>query len=358
MTNKTLLFASEMTRGWGAYAIAQGLRRLGWDVREADTGRFFPSWRSLPLRAIRRALEPAIARDYNKFVVDQARKLQPAAFVTMKGSYLTAATLKALADEGIPSVNYYPDVCFSHPGVDETSFVHYSHFFTTKSFQVDYLRKRLGAEKVSYLPHGYTPDIHHPPVGDGIAKVYLADIGYIGNHSAAKERWLGAVRRHLPNRSLRICGDRWRENVKDEALRACCVGRTAEGDEYAQAAYTARINLAVHWGVADHTGWQDLTSARTFEIPACKGFMLHIDNEEARSLYRVGEEIDVFKDVDELCDKIEYYLAHDEEREAMIERAYQRCVPAYSYDERARVISEWIEAEATPGRAVGKPPLG
>ena len=57
MTNKTLLFASEMTRGWGAYAIAQGLRRLGWDVREADTGRFFPSWRSLPLRAIRRALD-------------------------------------------------------------------------------------------------------------------------------------------------------------------------------------------------------------------------------------------------------------------------------------------------------------
>lgn len=107
-------------------------------------------------------------------------------------------------------------------------------------------------------------------------------------------------------------------------------------------------------GVADHTGWQDLTSARTFEIPACKGFMLHIDNEEVRGLFTPGEEIDVFNDVDELCAKIESYLAHDEEREAMIEPAYRRCVPAYSYDERARVISEWIHQRSSDARREGR----
>ena len=353
--NDTLLYASDLVSVGGGYAISQGLRRQGWDVQEIDHGRFMPSWRSLPLKAIRRALEPAIAREYNRTIVERARALKPAAFVTMKGSYITAATLKTLAEEGIAAINYYPDFRFSYREIDEASFVHYAHFFTTKSYQVDYLRARLGASRVSYLPHGYTPDIHKPPADDGRrVKVYESDLCYVGNHSGAKERWLGAVRRRLPQRSLRIFGHRWRESAQDDALRACCVGRPAEGMEYARAMYTSRINIAVHWGVADHTGWEDLTSARTFEIPACKGFMLHVDNDEVRGLFAVGDEIDVFKDEGELCAKIEYYLAHDDAREAMIERAYQRGVPAYSYDERARVMSDWVRAHCAGAGREGK----
>jgi len=344
MTNKTILFVSDMTWGWGACAVAQGLRRQGWNVHEIDQCRFFPSWRSLPLRMVRHVLAPAIARDYNRTIVERAIALRPAPLVTMKGSYLSAKTLKEFTDARIPTINYYPDFRFSYPDIDERTFVHYTHFFTTKSYQLDYLRGRLGAaSRVSYLPHGYTPEIHKPPAYDGtLPKRYEYDIGYVGNHTAEKEHWLTAVRHRLPHRTLRIYGHRWRENVKSDALRACCVDRTAEGVEYARAVYTARINIAVHMGVADHTGWQDLTSMRTFEIPACKGFMLHIDNDEVRSFYEVGKEIDAFNNIDELCDKIEYYLAHDQEREAMIERAYCRCVPAYSYDERARTISDFL----------------
>ena len=41
--------------------------------------------------------------------------------------------------------------------------------------------------------------------------------------------------------------------------------------------------------------------------------------------------------------KIDFYLANDKLREEMVEKAYQRCVPAYSYDERAKVIAGWLE---------------
>ena len=68
--------------------------------------------------------------------------------------------------------------------------------------------------------------------------------------------------------------------------------------------------------------------------------MLHVDNHEVRQLFTPGEEIDVFRDAEELCEKIDYYLAHDEVRREMVEKAYKRCVPAYSYDERARVIAD------------------
>jgi hypothetical protein len=96
-------------------------------------------------------------------------------------------------------------------------------------------------------------------------------------------------------------------------------------------------------GPADASGWQDLVSTRSFEIPACKGFMLHVDNPEIRQLYDVGSEIDVFSSEEDLCAKITFYLEHESIRKTMIEKAYKRCVPSYSYDQRAKEIASLIK---------------
>jgi spore maturation protein CgeB len=95
-------------------------------------------------------------------------------------------------------------------------------------------------------------------------------------------------------------------------------------------------------GTADETGWQDLVSTRSFELPACKGFMLHVDNFEIRQLYKVGEEIDVFTSAIELSAKIHFYLKNDALRMQMIHKAYSRCVPAYSYDQRALQLASFL----------------
>jgi spore maturation protein CgeB len=127
-------------------------------------------------------------------------------------------------------------------------------------------------------------------------------------------------------------------------LKRCALGHVLTGDFYAHALQHSRINVAIHGGPAGLFGWQDLVSTRTFEIPACKGFMLHIDNAEVRCLFKPGGEIDVFANEDELIEKIDYYLARATLRCAMIERAYRRCVPAYGYDARAEVISRRVMA--------------
>src|SRR5262249_17411330 len=105
---------------------------------------------------------------------------------------------------------------------------------------------------------------------------------------------------------------------------------------------TARINLAFHFGPSGSNGWQDLVSTRTFEIPACKGFMLHIDNKEVRDLFEPGKEIDVFETATELCEKITHYLGNNKLCREMVERSYVRAVPAYSYDARAKRMIELI----------------
>jgi spore maturation protein CgeB len=164
----------------------------------------------------------------------------------------------------------------------------------------------------------------------------------VGTYSAYKERILNAVRDAFPEVHFRIYGNGWNQ-ISRETLKPCVADRPVYGLNYAQLANAAKINLAMHMGRADETGWEDQVSTRSFELPACKGFMLHVDSSEVRQLYDVGREIDVFSSADDLCERIRFYLKNDTIRMQMVERAYRRCVPAYSYDCRARDIASFIE---------------
>ena len=69
--------------------------------------------------------------------------------------------------------------------------------------------------------------------------------------------------------------------------------------------------------------------------------MLHERSREVLELYQEGREVACFESVPELAEKIDYYLAHREEREAIAHAGHARCVPAYSYDNRVAEILRW-----------------
>jgi glycosyltransferase involved in cell wall biosynthesis len=296
----------------------------------------------LGLRLLARATHRLSAAAYNEAILRAADAVQPSAFVTVKGTSIRPATLMALKSKGIITINYYPDFHFDHGGLDPSTFRLYDRFITTKSFQLDDLKRRLDPRRVGFLPHGYGSHVHYPRSEAVSEEEYICDVGYAGAYSPYKARWLLAVARRLPEAQLRIMGPGWRQRARNTELERYVIGHELTGDFYCRALQHSRINLAIHFGPAERSEWQDNVSTRTFEIPACRGFMLHIDNAEVRELFEAGREIDVFRTEDELCEKIRYYLARPELRREMIERAYQRCVPAYSYDARAKAIANEI----------------
>jgi spore maturation protein CgeB len=129
-----------------------------------------------------------------------------------------------------------------------------------------------------------------------------------GNYSPHKEKWLRPIVRELPGVRLRIVGSGW-EYAQDDDLKRCAIGHPLTGDFCARAMQYSRINVGVHGEPSRREGLHDFVSLRTFEIPACKGFMLHIDNDEIRQLFEPGREIDVFANEDELIAKVTHYLA-------------------------------------------------
>lgn len=341
---KTAIFAGELWHGASGTALNHGLREHGWDVHEVAIRDHFLTSRNRALRALARLLGKESQRAYNHAIITAAQDLRPEIMLTVKGSYISLETLAILRGMNIFAVNYYPDCKFEHPGFSEELLCGYDLIVTTKSFQVDYLRRRFGRDRIAFAHHCYSGLIHRWRGAPLAEADYEWDICYVGNASPYKLKWLTSVAEAFPDRSIAIFGGGWEKMAHGTALAPFVIGKAPHGDFYSRVVAASRINLALHFGPDGKMGWQDNVSRRTFEIPASGGFMLHIDNEEIRGLYDVPSEIDTFADADELCGKIAYYLERPELRRAMIERAHARCVPAHGHIVRAAEVADLVEA--------------
>lgn len=322
--------------------LAAGFRALGWDVAEVSILDSLIMSDLPALRVMGKAARVFATAGYNRAILAACDKVRPQVMLTVKGSYITAATLHELERRGIRTVNFYPDRDFAHVGSRDDALDAYGLVVTTKSYQLDYLRDRLGKDRAAFVHHGYVQGLHRRRTPAGETPQFLWDVSYIGNADGAKLDWLAALARARPELDMIVIGNRWRALARGTPIERFVFGGELLGDHFARVAEHSRINLAVHYGSHEATGWRDLVSTRTFEIPACGGFMLHVDNEELRSLYAPGEECGAFSTQDDMVDQVTAYLDDDTRRVAIADRGHARTVPAYSLATRAAEMAAII----------------
>ena len=334
-----MVFAGEFWAGASGSGLADGFRTLGWLVQEIDTCHYFAqSGGRFALKVASRLTRGMSLAAYEQKLIKECRVLRPDVFLTIKGVGVAREVLEKIRASGTRTVMFYPDVHFDHDSVHIDSFEKFDLFVTTKCFQLPWLESKLSPERVAYVPHAHSFLTHVPPYVTVGESGYHFDILYAGSHSPYKQLWLQALVPLTKELSIGIMGHRWDDPAVSNALRGIEVLGNRENIGYAEAIQRARINVAVHFGPTE-SGWQDSVSTRTFEIPACGGFMLHIDNDEVREFFEPGKEIDVFSSPEELKDKIKFYLANPGLRERMKDRAYMRCRAEHSYRNRAADIT-------------------
>jgi len=333
-----MMIASEFVYGSTARGLVGGFRALGWDVAEVDLGHFVLRGSSLLTRGAARLLWKNSLAEYNAEILRVAELNKIEIFLTIKGVNITRATVDRLRANGTRIVVFYPDVLFDHLGVDEAVLAAADLIVTTKSYHGPYLDKLVGPARHAFVHHGYCPNAHSRRHTSG-AIPYRWDIGFIGNASPHKAAHLLAVARAFPDQRFVVVGSGWTKLARGTPLAPYILGAQLFGDYFARTIEETRINLAIHHGEVGQDKWQDLTSTRTFEIPAAGGFMLHVDNDEVRALYEPGREIDVFSGDEQLIERIGHYLANEGERATIAEAGHARCVPAYSLEARAGEIA-------------------
>ncbi len=338
-----ILFIGENWYGSNARSCAEGLRRMGHDVLDIDQQTFIPQVAKFSSRVVRRLLWFRMVEELNDDILNVSENLRPDIVIAFKGTYIFAQTLQALSRKGIALYNYFPDTsAFAYGKWLPKSLPEYDCIFYTKPFWYSDAIKRLKLKNGFFLPHGYDPVLHRRfEVDSRYVSECGCDVGFIAIHSKYKEGLLDELVTLRPKLNFSIWGEGWKNYCKSPGLQRCIRGYGLYGERYSKAIQVIKINLAIMNGPCMGASSVDLTTSRTYLIPASGGFMLHERNPEVLDLYKGGEEIECFDSAEELAEKIDYYLAHPAERARIAQAGYTRCVPAYSYDNRMAELLRW-----------------
>ncbi len=218
---------------------------------------------------------------------------------------------------------------------------HYDAFLTTKSFNVDELR-RAGCPRVLFVGNGYDPSAFRPMAVSGQdIKRLGGDIGFIGSFEQDRLDTMQALAEQ--GLRVRVWGNGW-DRVPDVHSNLVIERRPLRGDDFARACGAFKINLAFL-----RKANRDQQTTRSVEIPACAGFMLAERTPEHLGMFAEGDEAEFFSSVEELAGKCRQYLKDTTAREAIARRGHQRCVRD-GYSNAARI------AQALQALGLGQPP--
>jgi spore maturation protein CgeB len=336
---------------WGsdARALAVALRHSGNALIEVIDEDFFPlQWSTVPLRALRRLARPWFVQNYNRAVLRHAGNPAIDFVLVFKGPRLQAATLERFRQQGTPIYCFYPDVSLLDHGPEIWSCLPlYDCLFTTKSFHLEDAAMRGRAKQMRLVSHGFDPEVHRPiPLSDHMRRHYGCDVSFVGCWSPKKEEMLSGVAHGCPNCKIRIWGEGWTRSKP--IVRQYWQRRSAYGDELAVIYSASKINLGLLSEAGGGTKAGDAVTARTWQIPAAGGFMLHEKTAELLRHFGAGREVAVFAGAADLAGKVRYYLENDDQRLAIQASGYRACLEARcTYDVAAAEMLGFHEMTVT-----------
>jgi spore maturation protein CgeB len=191
-----------------------------------------------------------------------------------------------------------------------------------------------------FITGGCDPTAHRMVVNTD--PLYQSDVAFIGRpNTPDRAECMQLLAKKF---DLKLWGSGW------EKYGLSAVATDVYATEYRKICAGAKIILG--WNI-DPT--IDLYfSNRTWYTLGCGGFLLTAYTPSLEELFGRGKELDWFETIEECCDKIEYYLQHDEERQSIASAGYQLAHNEYSYDKMvAKIIADIRKKEIRP-KARGK----
>lgn len=327
--------------GSDARALSQSLRKYGQALIEINSDDFISwRWSSLYLKIIKKLILWLLIKEYNKEIIKYAKNSSFDFILVFKGAYIFESTFKELRNLGKPIYNFYPDVSFvDHGSYIPKSLKYYDCVFTTKSFHGKNEINKFQIRELIYTRHGFDPEVHRfISLTDEQTKFYKCDICFVGCWSPEKEDTLIFIANNRPNLKINIWGIGWNNSSKKFKLIFGKNIKSAFGDELAIIYNSSKINLGLLSRSKSDKEMYDRLTARTFQIPASKSLVIHEENEEIMQLFD-SHEIILFKNNEDLLDKIDLLLANNALRYNYIINGYNKCRSMnYNYDNAAKAI--------------------
>lgn len=256
--------------------------------------------------------------------------------VNLTGSITMQEVLKRLKKAKIPSIAYHLDLYMGLERWREYEHNPYlnsvEYFFTVDKFMADWLNKNTKT-KAYYLQAGVFDQecimLDQQPVNYDI--IFTGSRKYHPEHPF-RPLLIDFLRANYGMRFIHIGNDG--EVSQQRGLRLNQIYRNAKivvGD-------TLQINFDYPYYYSD----------RAFEVPGRGGFSIFPDIKGIEDCYENGKEIVLYKhgDLEDLKSKIDYYLVHTEEREAIRRAGFERTKKDHTYINRWKYILDTVKKDS------------
>ena len=323
---------------------AQALQDMGHTVACFDAPQFhgvFSALKSLHVTSDRlEQLEGGFLQVVSQAIQAQVETFEPDLVLALAQAPMSRPLLRRLSRAGITTAMWFVE--------DHKVFTYWRTFAPLYDVFAVIQREPFvaalhesGQSNVLYLPMAALPAFHAPrQLSPQEERQYGADVAFLG---------AGYPNRRLAFRSLahldfKIWGTEW----EGESLlqRHVQLGGARIDPPTGVTIYNAtRINLNLHSSVQSQelVPPGDFVNPRTFELASIGAFQL-VDRRELMSELFGEDTLATFGSLEELREKIDYYLARPEERAAMAARARQCVLERHTYQHRMQSLLDFVHA--------------
>jgi spore maturation protein CgeB len=284
-------------------------------------------------RVLHKIKIPIDANNLNKSIKESCISFKPDIVFIVKGVTVKPSTLKFIKARGIKSISWSNDDMFAWHNRSywySKGLKYYDLVVTQKSYNCDsHELPSLGA-KTYFQNKAFEPTIHKP-VDDCKAFDCVHAVVFIG----AKEQDRLEHLLYLAEHGIQVHIYGWVVKEPNPLHDNIIIhDRFLYEDEFCTAQGCSKIALNFLRKMN-----RDLQTSRSIEIPAVRGFMLAERTDEHMQLFKEGKEAEFFSSKEELLEKVNYYLQHDQERLAIAKAGYERCFKdSYTFENRMQGI--------------------
>jgi spore maturation protein CgeB len=322
---------------------AAALRKLGHNVELMDNSRFADALfyaRDITENKTRyNRLIDHLAFFVSESVMARCEAFKPDLVFALAQAPLTIECLENLRTQKIPTAFWFVED-FRFMDYWKSKAVYYDYFFTIQKGDFFKELEEAGIKNYSCLPMAASPGIHKPcELNENEKEYFGSDISFVGAGYYNRRHFL----KGLVDCDFKIWGTDW-DMSSELGSSIKRKGERIETEETVKIFNAARININLHSSTY-HRGinpFGDFVNPRTFEILSCGGFQLVDRRSGFEGLFEVNEELIVFDDLDDLRQKISYYLNNPEERNKIIKKGRDRVLRNHTYENRMEEMLEYI----------------
>ena len=146
---------------------------------------------------------------------------------------------------------------------------------------------------------------------------------------------------HLPQSASGESTQTMRDNSR---IPASQVGGILSDEEMIKMFSRSKINLGFSTCGSTHEYEERIVHIRLrdFEVPMSGGFYMVEYMKELEQFFEIGKEIVCYEGVDEMVEKIKFYLKHEQERKAIARAGRKRCLQDHTWQKRFTTVFRQI----------------